>query len=1243
MTAPAPSPGAAPEKTPPSVGPTGTIGLGPTGTNAVAPDPKGQDLTREGLLAPAPRDGLGRPVLGGIALTRKLGQGGMGAVYYGRHPRLGIEVAVKVLPFHLAEQNPQSVEYFIREARVAVTLNHPNLVRVFDVLQEGQLYFLIMEYVNGTTAGGLLRERMKSNRGPLQELEALDIVITACEGLSAAHEQNIVHRDIKPDNIIIPVDEKGGLQVRRAKVMDLGLAKDMDQGGMDITGTNIAMGTPGYMSPEQAESAKTVTTATDIFAMGGTLYALLTGSAPFGGTTVLQVMRKTAEEAHKPVTALNPTVSDLTARAIDMCLAKKPEQRFRTAMDLGAQLRECRAAISGGPAQTARTVVRHDTKKVDPHPEAKTQPQPDAKAPPKPETAPEAKPQAKPEARPEPAPAPPPKKRGVPVMGCLFVLLLLGLGGAGAWFWFMQEQPYRKLMTEAAELEAGGQWDDAIALYDQAVEKYFFRRDAARAKRDAAQQAKKIDESYAQLLGDAARAEHNRDWDKAETLYDQALKVKKTADAEAGRARVVRTRDEYLAALREGNAALAASRWDDAERHFKTAQKVDDSLAVKEGLAKVERGRKEGDARAKRMSEIRERRKTDPGGAWGMLRDAIAKEPEDVALRLEAADLALSAKKEEWYTTGIEDAIVAKEHGKGEDAARAARLKTDLEAARRAALGGDDGGLADRVKAAIESGDLDAAEKLLDGAPPRLRSALAFYRRQIDALREHSRAMAAGKAAEDGGRWADAIAAYDKAAEIERPREKRAAQQAADRVRKRTADALADALRRAEGHLANGAFDPATAALQEAEKLDARHPDVRRVGLAIALGQARDCKNRGDHTGAAAAARRALTFDPGNAEAKAILEDAPKRNLVAEAQEALRAGKRLVALGLAKEAARQSPEPAGLRDLANELWPELLMETDKSTADAPVEELLLSPDGQSVFGAGPGHMGVASWRLSDLNVVVPPRNLRRASSICVVPGVKKLAAVYGGHLAFIDFANLGAPVVAEVTIGRDKIPIMATGVTTAPDGSGVIVARFKTGGVQGPDYYELQVYDQTGQGRTRLSHERAQTHGRFAPADDGKTLVSGGGRYTTYKSTGARDEENKIDPNVYLWTIAGGQVASKDAMGYDGGDGEVLCLAVAPGAGIAVAGTSAGKLLVFDLAAKKLKSAIDARGSVTSVSTDGVRAAMAAGGKLRIVLLSSGAVIDGPGSAQSVLVLPDDKGVVVGAERRLRRLEPKLK
>lgn len=375
-----------------------------------------EDLSRDPLLSNFPRDAGNRPCAGGIPLNRRLGQGGMGAVYHGVHPRLGVEVAVKVLPFHLVQQEPSLVARFASEARMAATLSSDHLVRVLDVNQENGTHFLVMEFVEGDSAGAILRRRKAEGKGGLPEDEALEILRAAAKGLAEAHRRGIVHRDVKPDNILVP-----GGDPRRAKLADLGLAKP--EGDQHSLGTMsyVAMGTPGYMAPEQAENAKSAGAPADVFAMGATLYALLSGRAPFSGTSLMGVLRATAEKAPDP---LGVQVRPGTQAILERCLDKNPARRFPSAGDL---LQALEAALSPSAIPTLLT----------------------APPPPKPATPP---------VRPVPPPAP--KSGGamkwVLVLGCLGILLAGGAVAALAFVWYALE--------EEDDLYSGGSSPDTGSL-----------------------------------------------------------------------------------------------------------------------------------------------------------------------------------------------------------------------------------------------------------------------------------------------------------------------------------------------------------------------------------------------------------------------------------------------------------------------------------------------------------------------------------------------------------------------------------------------------------------------------------------------------------------------------------------------------------------------------------------------------------------------------------------------------------
>ncbi|HEY3323033.1 MAG TPA: protein kinase [Planctomycetota bacterium] len=320
-------------------------GTGHTRTPAV----ELQDLSSDKLLLAAPRvtyQGRAVPSLGGIPLLARLGRGGMGAVYLGMHPRLHSEVAVKVLPFHLAEQQPEMIGRFQREAQIAARVNSPHVVAVLDLNQDQGLFFLVMEFVEGMSAGALLKHAKQTGGIGLSETAALDICVAATEGLAAAHAIGIIHRDVKPDNIMIPKARLGGgLELNAAKLADLGLAR-AELLGQSMTKSDAALGTPGFMAPEQGVSAKKAGKPADVFAMGATLYALLSGHAPFEGESGIEVLLKTLQQPYAPIRLARADVSLITSALIDRCLQKEPQQRYADGNALLQALKVCRQNIS---------------------------------------------------------------------------------------------------------------------------------------------------------------------------------------------------------------------------------------------------------------------------------------------------------------------------------------------------------------------------------------------------------------------------------------------------------------------------------------------------------------------------------------------------------------------------------------------------------------------------------------------------------------------------------------------------------------------------------------------------------------------------------------------------------------------------------------------------------------------------------------------------------------------------------
>jgi predicted Ser/Thr protein kinase len=257
--------------------------------------------------------------IGHCTVQRKLGQGGMGAVYLAHHPGLNKAVAIKVLPGDLAS-NPEFKERFFREARLAARLEHPNVVQVHDVGEEQGIHYISMQYVEGKSLDLILREKKK-----LSLNEALAITKRVAVALSAAAKLGIVHRDIKPHNILL---SKDGV----VKVADFGLAKDEDS-NRSISEPGTIMGTPYYMSPEQAKGEK-VDPRGDIYSLGATLYHMLTGKRMFDGGTPVSIVLKQINEEPVPIREIDPTVPEPVAAVLNRMLRKDPAQRFASADDL---------------------------------------------------------------------------------------------------------------------------------------------------------------------------------------------------------------------------------------------------------------------------------------------------------------------------------------------------------------------------------------------------------------------------------------------------------------------------------------------------------------------------------------------------------------------------------------------------------------------------------------------------------------------------------------------------------------------------------------------------------------------------------------------------------------------------------------------------------------------------------------------------------------------------------------------
>jgi beta-lactam-binding protein with PASTA domain/predicted Ser/Thr protein kinase len=284
---------------------------------------------------------------GRYRVISRLGSGGMADVYLAQDQLLGREVAVKVLHHHFAEDH-EFVERFRREASSAAALSHPNIVGIFDRGEWDGTYYIAMEYVAGRSLKTIVREA-----GPLDPGLAIDIIIQILRAARSAHRRGVIHRDLKPHNVII--DEEG-----RARVTDFGIAR---AGASDMTLTGSIMGTAQYLSPEQAQGFA-VSAASDLYSIGVILYELLTGVVPFEGETAVAIAFKQVSAEPRPPSELNPSLPRSLDAIVLRALAKDPAQRYADADELIAALEHQRTAL---PALAGAPAAAHDAYAYQPH------------------------------------------------------------------------------------------------------------------------------------------------------------------------------------------------------------------------------------------------------------------------------------------------------------------------------------------------------------------------------------------------------------------------------------------------------------------------------------------------------------------------------------------------------------------------------------------------------------------------------------------------------------------------------------------------------------------------------------------------------------------------------------------------------------------------------------------------------------------------------------------------------------
>ena len=261
-------------------------------------------------------DSLRGRIFGGFELLAKIGQGGMGVVYKARQVSLDRVVAIKILSKSLSD-NSEFIKRFEREAKSIARISHPNIVAVYDFGRADGLYYMVTEFIEGSNLARVINDRLVMSFD-----ELLPIIIHCLSGLAHVSQSGIVHRDIKPDNILIAKD---GV----AKIADFGLAKDITN-DTDLTAVGLAMGTPAYMSPEQCMGRK-LDVRSDLYALGVTAYFALTGEKPFTGQSSFEIMTKQREHTPPPPSQLNPRLAKEVSLLVTRMIAKNPHDRFADA------------------------------------------------------------------------------------------------------------------------------------------------------------------------------------------------------------------------------------------------------------------------------------------------------------------------------------------------------------------------------------------------------------------------------------------------------------------------------------------------------------------------------------------------------------------------------------------------------------------------------------------------------------------------------------------------------------------------------------------------------------------------------------------------------------------------------------------------------------------------------------------------------------------------------------------------
>ena len=290
-------------------------------------------------------DSMYRPAqqIPGFQILGKLGQGAMAVVFKAKQLSLDRTVAIKVLPKRLSE-NPEFVERFYREGRAAARLNHPNIIQAFDVGEAGGYHYFVMEYIDGKTIYDLVTDGQC-----VEEHEALRIILQTAQALGHAHDQELIHRDVKPKNIMLT-------QESLVKLADMGLAREVGDYATANAEAGRAYGTPYYICPEQIRGDVNIDYRADIYALGATFYHMVTGRVPFDGSTPSSVMHKHLKEPLVPPDHINHSLSAGIGEIIEVMMHKEADDRYPSMSEV---IQDVKTVSKGLPPFQAREKYDH--------------------------------------------------------------------------------------------------------------------------------------------------------------------------------------------------------------------------------------------------------------------------------------------------------------------------------------------------------------------------------------------------------------------------------------------------------------------------------------------------------------------------------------------------------------------------------------------------------------------------------------------------------------------------------------------------------------------------------------------------------------------------------------------------------------------------------------------------------------------------------------------------------------------